>query len=267
MASVQTGVNALVDYAAVLAKHGGKDYLPDLRDLVNEMVWVWAPEDDIITPGEPTRLQQEFHQKINSSVRKALSKAAISSEQAEAVVCGLSIHAEKMADSGNLLSVWQCSRLAKRLREDFVGQTSQPLILRGNFMIDESDRFMKFGSVDQDHVMTGWLWRHPTLVFNNPVLADQVPDGWHEYHLSGRNIRNSDRIWSVIPQQDYTGSVLAPGELVKTKRNMVRLNGQFTMSGEVIPLNEFCEQHGFKREDFDRLFPEQKQIMGGLSFE
>ena len=45
MTAVMAAVNALVDHAAILAKNGGRDFLPDLRDLVNEMLWVWAPED------------------------------------------------------------------------------------------------------------------------------------------------------------------------------------------------------------------------------
>ena len=163
--------------------------------------------------------------------------------------------------------MWQCCRIARRLREDFAGQTVQSLILQGNFEIDESDRFMKFGSKDREQVMEGRLYQHPVLVFCDPVPAGQVPDGWHCYHLSGRNIEVSDRLWSVMPQHDYTGSVLTQADLIHTKRNMMRIDDRFKLSGELISLENFCERYGFRAEIFDRLFPGQETVLsqGGIT--
>ena len=177
-----------MDYAAILAKNGGRDFLPDLRDMVNEMLWLWAPEDAAAGMG-PTVLQKEYHKKINAAVKGQPAELRVSARQAGAIVRGLSIHAEEMNGQGSLLSIWQCCRLAKRLREDCTGQTEQPLALHGDFEIDESPRFMKFGSTDRDHVLPGRLFQYPVLIFNEPVPAGQVPEEWYSYNLSGRNIR------------------------------------------------------------------------------
>lgn len=254
MADAMAAVDALVEYAAVLAKNGGREFLPDLRDMVNETLWVWAPEDAADSLQAPTALQKEYHKRINSAVKRRA--ANISAGQAKAIVRGLSIHAEEMNEQGHLLSIWQCCRLAKRLREDFAGQTEQELILHGNFEVDESPRFMKFGSTDRGHVTEGRLLQLPALVFNEPVPAEQVPEGWQCYHLSGRNIQRSDRMWNFMPRHDYTGSVVAQAGLIRTARNMIQINGQFVMNREAVSLESFCQRHGFQVENFDRLFPE-----------
>ena len=259
------GSRALVEYAAVLAKNGGREFLPDLRDMVNEMLWVWAPEDAADSLQAPTALQKEYHKRINSAVKRRA--ANISAGQAKAIVRGLSIHAEEMNEQGHLLSIWQCCRLAKRLREDFTGQTEQELVLRGNFEVDESPRFMKFGSTDRSHVTEGRLLQLPALVFNEPVPAEQVPEGWQCYHLSGRNVQESDRMWNFMPRHDYTGSVVAQAGLIRTARNMMRIDGQFVMNREVVSLESFCQRHGFQVEKFDRLLPEMgmEPAQGGMT--
>lgn len=263
-AAIRAAVPMLLDYAAVLAKHNGKECLPDLRDVVESMAYVWAQEDVIYEFNQPTQAMLDVRKAFNSAMRKQSS--AVTCEQTEAIIHGLSVHAELLAEHGDLVSVWQCCRIARRLREDFAGQTTQPLVLHGNFEIDESDRFMKFGSEDRDHVMQGQLLRCPVLVFNAPIPAEQIPDGWHCYHLSGRNIRDSDRLWSSMPQHDYTGSVLTHTDLIQTKRNMMRINDQFKLSGELLRLDDFCKQNGFRIEVFDRTFPEQEQTIGGIQF-
>ena len=256
MTDAMAAVDALVEYAAVLAKNGGREFLPDLRDMVNEMLWVWAPEDAADSLQAPTELQKEYHRRINAAVKRRPSETVIGAAQTDAIVRGLSIHAEEMNEQGHLLSVWQCCRLAKRLREDFAGQTEQELVLRGKFEVDEGPRFMKFGSTDSDHVTEGRLLQLPALVFNEPVPAEQVPEGWQCYHLSGRNVQESDRMWNFMPRHDYTGSVVAQAGLIRTARNMMRIDGQFVMNREVVSLESFCQRHGFQVENFDRLFPE-----------
>ena len=265
-ADALAAVAALLDYAAFLSKHGGKEYLPDLRDVIELMACTWAPEDFIHAFDEPTKVERETRKAFNAAVRRQ-AVAPLTGEQAEVIVRGLSLQAEAMAEEGWLLPVWQCCRIAKRLREDFAGQTVHPLIMQGNFEIDESDRFMKFGSLDRGRVMEGRLCRHPVLVFNEPVPAGQVPVGWHCYHLSGRNIEVSDRLWSVMPRHDYTGSVLTQADLIQTKRNMMRIDDRFKLSGELISLENFCERYGFRAEIFDRLFPGQEtaQSRGGIT--
>lgn len=252
---VMAAAGAMVEYAAVLAKNGGREFLPDLRDMVNEMLWVWAPEDVLVSPQGPTALQKEYHRQINAAVKRRASETpSICTAQAETIVRGLSIHAEEMNGQGRPLSIWQCCRLAQKLREDLAGQIE--LVLRGNFEIDESPRFVKFGSTGRSHVGECRLLRLPALAFSEPVPSGQVPDGWQCYHLSGRNIQESDRMWSFMPRRDYTGSVLAQAGLIRTARNMMRINGRFIMSWEAVSLEDFCRRNGFRTEDFDRLFPE-----------
>lgn len=267
MADAMAAVNMLVEYAAVLAKNGGREFLPDLRDMVNEMLWVWAPEDAADSLQAPTELQKAYHKRINAAVKRRPSETAIGAVQTEAIVRGLSIHAEEMNEQGHLLSIWQCCRLAKRLREDFAGQAEQGLILHGNFEVDESPRFMKFGSSDRGHMTEGRLLQLPALVFNKPVPAEQVPEGWQCYHLSGRNIQESDRMWNFMPRHDYTGSVLAQAGSIRTARNMMRINGQFVMSRGTVSLESFCQRHGFQVENFDRLFPKtaMEPAQGGMT--
>ena len=266
MTAVMAAVNALVDHAAILAKNGGRDFLPDLRDLVNEMLWVWAPEDAAAGMG-PTVLQKEYHKKINAAVKGQPAELRVSARQAGAIVRGLSIHAEEMGKQGSLLSIWQCCRLAKRLREDCTGQTVQPLALHGDFEIDESPRFIKFGSKDRKHVLLGRLFQYPVLIFNEPVPAGQVPEEWYGCNLSGRNIRESDRIWKFMPKYDYVGSVLVPEKLFRATRNMMRIDSRFTMDRETVSLESFCEQDRFQTDHLDQLFPEMEteQVQGGMS--
>lgn len=126
---------------------------------------------------------------------------------------------------------------------------------------------MKFGSMDRDHVLPGRLFQYPVLIFNEPVPAGQVPEEWYSYNLSGRNIRESDRMWNFMPKYDYVGSVLVPEKLVRTRRNMMRIDGRFTMDRETVSLESFCEQNGFQTDHLDRLFPEMEteQIQGGMT--
>ena len=77
MTDAMTAVNALVEYAAILAKNGGREFLPDLRDMVNEMLWVWAPEDAADSLQAPTELQKEYHKRINAAVKRRPSETVI----------------------------------------------------------------------------------------------------------------------------------------------------------------------------------------------
>ena len=45
MTAVMAAVNALVDHAAILAKNGGRDFLPDLPRHIDEMIL--QPDQDI----------------------------------------------------------------------------------------------------------------------------------------------------------------------------------------------------------------------------
>ncbi len=265
-AEAQAAISALIDYAAVLAQNGGKEYLPDLRDVVSGMAAMWAPEDFIYSFNEPTRMQREAAKQITAAVRKRTC-TAITGEQASSIIRGLSIHAEVLEKEGYPLAFWQCCRLARRLREDFTGPTSQPLVLQGDFIPDESERFVRFGTTDRDHIMHGQICRHPVLIFNEPVPAEKIPEGWHGFHLSGRNIRDADRLWCFRQPNDYTGSVLSQMDFLPGKRRMMRIDGQFTAFRDLISLEEFCRQSGFQPQDFDRLFPEMamEPAQGGMT--
>lgn len=63
-------------------------------------------------------------------------------------------------------------------------------------------------------------------------------------------------MWNFMPRHDYTGSVVAQAGLIRTARNMMRIDGQFVMSRGTVSLESFCQRHGFQVENFDRLFPE-----------
>lgn len=270
MAVVQECIEALASYTAILS---AKEYLPDLKDVVNSMLWVWAPEDFIDPRGKFTRRQEEYDKKIMTTARSSklpISPSKLSDKQLGVIIRGLSIHAENAATvRGNLLEVWQCCRLARKLREDYSGQTSQALTLRGDFIIDESDRFTKFGSIDPDHVVQGMVRRCPVLVFNAPVPAEQLPEGWCCRHLTGRNIQHVDGIWRSPPESGYVGSVLSPCEVIWGSREMQRISSQFSMSSEFICLDDFCNTIGVQTSSLDGLFPDWEespaQMLGGMT--
>lgn len=272
---IARAISPLISYAAVLWHQEKKDFLPDLRDLVDEMVWVWAPVDGADSSDVPTSLQEDCQRKITAAIKGARATAPpkpLSGEQAEAVISGLSVHAQEMSDQADLLSVWQCCRLAKQLRMDYASQTEGPLTLRGNFVIDENERFTGFGCQDRDHVVQGRVSGRPVLVFSDPVNVDRIPEGWQCYHLAGRNIREADHLWRFIPRGDYVGTVLCPARLISSKRPSMPLNGHFEILPGQFRLDTFCEQHGLAKENMDGLFPEAQtqeksepgMTMGGL---
>ena len=130
-ADVMAGVSALVDYAAVLHRYGGRDFLPDLRDLTADMIWVWGPEDGMESPEGQTELQREYYKRITAAEKRPLAKAVITTRQAEAIVRGLSIHAEEMAEQGDLLTVD-----TEAGRVTIPGKGSLPLAPLGNYPLE-----------------------------------------------------------------------------------------------------------------------------------
>jgi len=261
--AVAGAVSELINYAPVLWSQDKRDHLPDLRDLVDEMVWVWAPTDGADLPDGPTKLQQECQRRITAvikSVRAAVPPAPLSREQAETIINGLSAHAQEMSGQGDLLSVWQCCRLAKQLQADYGGQAASHLTLHGNFIIDESERFTNFGSQDREHVAQGRISGRPVLVFREPLDVDRIPEGWQCYHLAGRNIRETDHLWKFVPRDDYTGTILSPTRLINSKRPAAKIEGQFKLIPGLLPLEAFCEQHGLPQERLSGLFPETQEL-------
>lgn len=273
MVEMQECIEALVNYAAILSKQNVKEYLADLGDLIHSMLWVWTPEDFIDPRSKSTKLQGEYTRKIMTAARCSkvtVSSSKLSDKQLSAIIHGLSIHAENAAaERDNLLEVWQCCRLARKLREDYSGRTSQALTLRGDFTIDESDRFTKFGSIDPEHLIQGAIRNCPVLVFNAPVPADQLPEGWCCRHLTGRNIRHVDGIQKSLPESGYVGSVLSPCEIIWGRRETQRIASQFSMSSEFICLDEFCKKIGVQTSSLDGLFPDWEespaQMLGGMT--
>ena len=267
VAEVQAAVSGLINYAGVLTWNGGKEYLPDLRDIVAGMTAMWAPEDIIYDFNEPSRIQEEAANQIKTAVRKKAPCPTVTGEQALDIIRGLSIHAEALEKEGYPLAFWQCCRLARRLREDFTGHTSQPLVLQGDFTPDESTRFVRFGTTDRDHIMHGRVGKTPVLIFNEPVPAEKIPEGWYSFHLSGRNIRDSDILWSFPQHNTYTGSILSKTDFLPCNRQMMRIDGQFTAIRDLITLEGFCQQYGFHPQDLDRLFPEMamEPAQGGMT--
>ena len=268
----QSALPAMSEYAAVLAVRGEKDTVLDMRDLAVEMLHFWR--DPVYMTYERgyekvERKDLEGFDQVVSAAMESGQAPVFSGDKAHSILQGLAIHAEEVTQNEDAFSVWECCRLAKRVAMDHPDQCS---VFNGDFTADYSERFTKFGSQDWQHLQEGWLLDRPVLIFNHPVPDDQIPEGWHSYHLAGRNLYNADRLLKAVPENGYVGTVLSPHVLIRTSYQSRQLQNQFGSYGGCVSLTEFCEKHHLPQPDVSEIASGQQEQaalpqmgMGGMS--
>lgn len=264
--TAQTCLSAMTDYAAALAAKGEADAVQDVRDLAEEMLHFWRePVYEIYERGYPL-VEQKYLERFAHAVSTAASGQvpAFSGEQAAEIFKGLALHAEEAAQNEDAFSVWECCRLAGRLSEDYPGQGG---LFRRNFTEDYSEQFTQFGSRDQAHLQESWLFGKPAILFNRPVPEEQIPEGWHSYHLSGRNLRYADTLQKSIPEKGYVGTMLSPYVLIRASYQSRQIKDAVISPGGDCCLEEFCDRNHLPEPDMSGIFPEQQTQsieMGGM---
>ena len=154
---------------------------------------------------------------------------AFGSGKAYSVLRGLAVHAEEVTQNEDAFSVWECCRLARRVAGDHPDQFE---VFNGDFTADYSERFTKFGSQDWEHLQEGWMLGRHVLVFNSPLPDGQTPEGWHSYHLAGRNLSHVDRLLKAVPEKDYVGTVLSPHVLIRASYQSRQFQNHFDWNGD-----------------------------------
>ena len=268
--TVRTGLNAMTAYAGVLAARGEEDAVQDLRDLALSMQSFWQDPLYDVYEKAGARMERQYTEKFDRAVaaaRESGQPPAFGAEKARAILRGLSVHAEEEAvGNGNLYSVWWCSRLAKRIWEEY---PSVKTAFHGGFTIDTSERYTKFGSTDSGHLSTDRLLGQEVLVFNSPVPEEAVPEGWHCYHLAGQDIAQVDQLLSEVPAEGYVGTVLSPCALLADGEQSRGISKSFSVYYGETPLSEYCERNHLPEPDMSGIFPEQQaktMEMGGMKF-
>ena len=267
--TVRTGLNAMTAYAGVLAAQGKESAMQDLRNMALYMRSFWQDPLYAFYEKAGARMERQYTEKFDRAVAAAHESGqppAFGAEKARAILRGLSVHAEEEAvGNGKLYSVWWCSRLAKQLWDVF---PSVKTAFQGDFTIDTSERYTKFGSTDSGHLSTDRLLGQEVLVFNSPVPEEAVPEGWHCYHLAGQDIVRVDQLLREVPAEGYVGTVLSPCALLSEGEQSCRINRSFSVYYGETPLSEYCERNHLPEPDISGIFPEQQaktMEMGGMS--
>ncbi len=268
---VFAGLNAMTGYG-VLAVRGEETALLDLRDLAFEMQWFWR--DCVYSEYEKggKKQEQQYREKFDNAVslaRESRQPPPFDGQKAGAILKALDIHAEEeLMDNENHFPVWQCSRLAKRLQEEYPRVKST---FGQRFPADYSERFINFGCKDCEHLDIGRLLGQDVLMFPDPVPEDAVPEGWHCYHLAGRNIRKADSLLTSVPEKDYVGTVLSPHRLMDAGQQDLQPQDLVMGYWNVLSLTTFCEDRHLSEPDMSGIFPDQQQTiqpagmtMGGI---
>ena len=269
--TVQSSLSDLADYAALLSARGERDAVLDVRDLALEMLHFWR--DGVYDTYEKgyARVEQQYTEKFDAAVESAgTSKQtpAFRDAQAANLLKSLAIHAEEVTQCEAPFSVWECCHVAKWLQAEYPQHKE---LFCGEFTVDEHERFMEFGSRDEDHLKQGRLLGRRVLVFNSPVLDEQVPEGWHSYHLAGRNVYCADKLLKAVPENGYVGTVLSPHVLIRASYQSRQLQEPLRCFGDYVSLTEFCEKYHLPQPDMSGIFPEQQeqasapQTMGGMA--
>ena len=268
----QSVLPVMAEYAAVLAARGEKDAVLDVRDLAVEMLHFWRDPVYMTYERGYEKVEQQYLQGFDQAIATAMESGqapVFSGDKAHSILQGLAIHAEEVTQNEDAFSVWECCRLAKRVAKDHPDQCS---VFNGDFTADYSERFTKFGSQDWQHLQEGWLLDRPVLLFNHPVPDDQIPEGWHSYHLAGRNLYNADRLLKAVPENGYVGTVLSPHVLIRASHQSRQLQNQFGSYGGCVSLTEFCEKHHLPQPDVSEIASGQQEQaalpqmgMGGMS--
>ena len=267
----RSALSAMIDYAAVLAARGEADAVLDTRDLAREMSRFWRdPVYDTYERGyEKVERQylEQFDQAVSAAMRSGQAPA-FGSGKAYSVLRGLAVHAEEVTQNEDAFSVWECCRLARRVAGDHPDQCE---VFNGDFTADYSERFTKFGSQDWEHLQEGWMLGKYVLVFNSPLPDGQTPEGWHSYHLAGRNLSHVDRLLKAVPEKDYVGTVLSPHVLIRASYQTRQFQNHFGWYGGCVSLAEFCEKNHLPQPDVSGVaFGRQDQAaapqmtMGGM---
>ena len=260
--TIQSGLSDMIDYAALLSARGEQDTVLDIRDLAHKMLYFWR--DGVYETYEKgfVKIEQEYTEKFDQAVQRASETEQppmFSNKKAANLLNVLAIHAEETTDNEDVFSVWECCHLAKRLLSEYPQHKE---IFRGSFTIDESERFMAFGSQDQEHLEEGLLLGRHVLVFNSPIPDEQIPEGWHSYHLAGRNLYHADRLMKAVPEENYVGSVLSPHVLIRASYQSRQIQNQFMPYVGCVSLEKFCESYHLPQPDISSTFPEPQEKIG-----
>lgn len=266
--TVFAGLNAMASYAGVLAARGEETALLDLRDLAFQMHPFWQDYlyQEYQKVGE--KLERQYHEKFDRAVelaRESGQPPAFDGQKASAILKALDIHAqEELYGNGNQFAVWQCSHLAKRLQEEYPRVRTD---FGQNSPADHCERFTQFGCKSCEELDIGYLLGQHVLIFSDPVPEDTVPEGWHCYHLAGRNIMNADKVLTSVPE-DYVGTALSPCSLMDTDQRDLQPDDFGIGCGECFIQAGFYEQLNLTAADMGVIFPNQNQTAGmeGMSF-
>ena len=241
---VRPALSALPEYAAVLAARGEHNAVLDTRDLAAEMLHFWQDLVYLTYEKGFEKVERQYLGEFDravSAAREAGQAPALSDEAAAGIYQGLALHAEAATENEDGFSVWECCRLAKRLAGDHPAHSGA---FTGNFTVDYSDRYTRFGSLDHAHLHEGLLLGRPVAVYNHPIPDEQIPQGWHSYHLAGRNLRNASVLLKEMPEQGYLGTVLSPYALIRARYQSRQIREPFGMFAGYVSMEEFCDRHG-----------------------
>ena len=266
--TVRTGLNAMTAYAGVLAARGEENAVLELRKLALDMRRFWQDPLYEIYEKAGARMERQYAEKFDLAVtagRESSQPPVFSAEKARSILRGLSVHAEEEAvGNGNLYAVWQCSRLAKQLWDEY---PSVKTVFCGNFIVDTSERYTKFGSTDSEHLMTVSLLGQEVLAFSDPVPEAAVPEGWHCCHLIGADIMNVDKLVKHLPTQDYVGTVLSPCSLLPNGQQSRQIEWHYWPAYGDVSLSDYCERNHLMEPDMSGVFQEHQEKtmeMGGM---
>lgn len=147
--TVRTGLNAMTAYAGVLAAQGEEDAVLELRELAMDMRAFWQDYLYTIYEKVGARMERRYAEKFDRAVtaaRESGQPPAFNTEKARAILRGLSVHAEEEAvGNGNLYSVWRCSRLAKRIWDEY---PSVRAAFHGDFTVDIREQYTELESTN-----------------------------------------------------------------------------------------------------------------------
>ena len=240
---MRTALSVMIDYAAVLAARGERDAVLDTRDLAQEMLYFWRDPVYLLYERGYEKVERQYLERFDQAVDTAIESRqipAFDSDQAYSLLRSLAVQAEEATQNEDVFSVWECCHLAKRVIEDYPDLRT---VFNGDFTPDYNDRFTNFGSQDWQNLHEGQLLDKPVLVFNNPVPDEQLPEGWHSYHLAGRNIWNANTLLKTPPEKGYAGTVVSPYVLIRASYQSRQLKEPLGMIMGQTSMDKFCERH------------------------
>lgn len=99
-------------------------------------------------------------------------------------------------------------------------------------------------NIRADQMQHAEIFGKPVLYTNWLIPRDTVPAGWYCYDLRGSQQRlGIAATLEDIATIDHVGTVLSPVPLKKPATAARRINGTFFLLGELMDLEEFCEEH------------------------